>query len=136
MLQLAEEPLDEVALAVEPFADGSLASAIGFWRDVGCGTLAFDQGAEAIGIIGLVGDEDRAWTQAIEQRVCSGCVMGIACGEAEPDRQSFGIDKRMDFGCQPAPRATETMISTPLFAVAACWCARTEVLSIIWMSPS
>lgn len=136
MLQLAEEPLDEVALPVELFAEGSLASAIGFWRDIGCSTLAFDQGAEAIGIIGLVGDEDRAWTQAIEQSIGGRRVMGVACGEAEPDRQPFGIDKRMDLGRQPAPRATETMISTPLFAVAACWWTRTEELSIIWMTPS
>ena len=30
----------------------------------------------------------------------------------------------------------ETMIWPPFFAVAACWCARMEVLSIIWISPS
>jgi hypothetical protein len=46
--------------------------------------------------------------------------MGVACGEAEPDRQSLGIDERVDLGRQSAARATETMISTPLFAVAAC----------------
>jgi len=28
------------------------------------------------------------------------------------------------------------MISIPFFAVTACWWARAEVLSIIWMSPS
>ena len=46
------------------------------------------------------------------------------------------IDDRVDFGRETASGTTETMISTPLFAVAACWCARIEVLSIIWMSPS
>ena len=46
------------------------------------------------------------------------------------------IDDRVDLGREPASGATETMISTPLFRVAACWCARMEVLSIIWISPS
>ena len=46
------------------------------------------------------------------------------------------IDDRVDLGREPASGATETMISTPLFRVAVCWCARMEVLSIIWISPS
>jgi len=53
-------------------------------------------------------------------------------GQAEPDRETLRIDDRVDFGREPASGATETMISIPLFAVAACWWARTEVLSIIW----
>ena len=62
--------------------------------------------------------------------------MRLAGGQAEPDREALGVDERVDLGGEAAPGATETMISTPLFAVAACWCARMEVLSIIWMSPS
>ena len=62
--------------------------------------------------------------------------MRLPSGQAEPDREALRIDDRVDFGREPASGATETMISIPLFAVAACWWARTEVLSIIWMSPS
>ena len=61
--------------------------------------------------------------------------MRLARRQAEPDREPLGIDDRVNLGRETAPRATETMISTPLFRVAACWCARIEVLSIIWMSP-
>jgi hypothetical protein len=86
VLQFAEEALDEVAFSVERLAEAGLASAIGLGRNVRCGALAFDQGADAIGIIGLVGDEDRAGPQAIEQRVGRRCVMGVACSETEPDR--------------------------------------------------
>jgi hypothetical protein len=120
VLQFAEEALDEVAFSVERLAEAGLASAIGLGRNVRFGALAFDQGADAIGIIGFVGDKDRAGAQAIEQRVGGRCVVGVACGEAEPNRQSLGIDKGVDLGRQAAARATETMISTPLFAVAAC----------------
>ncbi len=72
----------------------------------------------------------------VEQRVCDLPVMSLASGQAETDREPLRIDDRVDFGRKSASGATETMISIPLFAVAACWWARTEVLSIIWMSPS
>ncbi len=62
--------------------------------------------------------------------------MRLPRAQAEADRQALPVDDRMDLGREAAAGATETMISTPLFAVAACWCARMEVLSIIWMSPS
>ena len=62
--------------------------------------------------------------------------MALSSGQAQSDREALPIDDRVDFGREPASGATETMISIPLFAVAACGWARTEVLSIIWMSPS
>jgi hypothetical protein len=64
------------------------------------------------------------------------CIVRLTCGQAEPERQALPVDDRMDLGREAASGATETMISTPFFSVAACWCARMEVLSIIWMSPS
>lgn len=72
----------------------------------------------------------------IEQRVSGLAIMCLTSGQAEPDREPLRIDERVDFGREPTSGTTETMISIPLFAVAACWWARTEVLSIIWMSPS
>ena len=67
----------------------------------------------------------------IEQAVSSLAVMALPSGQAQSDRKAFTIDDRVDFGRKPASGTTETMISIPLFAVAACWCARMEVLSII-----
>ncbi|KQN07973.1 hypothetical protein ASE85_17225 [Sphingobium sp. Leaf26] len=60
----------------------------------------------------------------VEQIVGSLSVMGLPNGQAQPDREALPIDDRMDFGREPASGTTETMISIPLFAVAACWCAR------------
>ena len=62
--------------------------------------------------------------------------MTLPGGQAQPDREALPVKDRVDFGGESASGATKTMISIPLFAVAACWCARMEVLSIIWMSPS
>ena len=74
--------------------------------------------------------------EMIEEFVCNLPIMRLASSQAEPDREALRIDDGMDCCREPPSGATETMISIPLFAVAACWCARMEVLSIIWMSPS
>ena len=55
---------------------------------------------------------------------------------AQPDREALAIDNRVDFGREPTLGTIGTLISIPIFAVAACWCARMEVLSIICMSLS
>ena len=67
----------------------------------------------------------------IEQIVSGLAVMALPCGQAQSDGEALPVDDRVDFGRETTPGATETVISTPLFAVAACWCARMEVLSII-----
>ena len=109
-----------------------MASTCGWiWPDVGCGALLLDQRAEAIGVICLVGQHDRARAEVVEQLVRDLAVVRLPCGQADPDREPLRVDDDVDLGREPASGATETMISTPLFAVAACWCARMEVLSII-----
>jgi len=35
--------------------------------------------------------------------------MGLAFGDLEPDRQAAGIHQRVDFGRQPAARATHAI---------------------------
>ena len=72
----------------------------------------------------------------IEQIIGGLPIVALSSSKAQSDWEALRIDDRVDFGREPASGATETMISIPLFAVAACWWARTEVLSIIWMSPS
>lgn len=136
MLELAEEALDLVALAVECPAEAGLPFAIGLGGNIGHRALAFDQVADAARVIRLVAKNDGARLKAVEQPECGRGIVRLARCQAEPDRETLPIDDRVDLGRETAPGATETMISTPLFAVAACWCARMEVLSIIWMSPS
>ncbi len=133
MFELAEEALDEVALAIERLAETGFPLAGGLCRDVGGCALVLDQRPDAVGIIGLVGEQDGARTEMVEQAICNLSVMRLASGQSEPDRESLCVDDDVDLGRKAAPAATETRIWTPLFAVAACWCARIEVLSIIWI---
>jgi hypothetical protein len=131
VFELAKEALDQVALSIEDLAEARLPFAIGFGRNVRHRPLRLDQVADAIGVIGLVGKDDGAGIEAIQQPICGRPVMCLTCCQAEPDRQPLRIDKRVDLGCEATSGATEAVIQIPLFAVAACWCARTEVLSII-----
>lgn len=131
MLQLREEPLDEVALAVEPFAEARLPLAVALGRDVGRGALFLDQITDAVGVIGLVRQHYGAWAEMVEQLIGDLPIVRLPGGQTEPDREPLRVDDDVDLGREPASAATEAMIWTPFFAVAACWCARIEVLSII-----
>ena len=136
VLELAKEALDLVALSVECLREAGPPLAVGLGRDVGDRALALDQVADGVAVVSLVAEHDGARCEAVEQRQRGGGVVRLPCRQAEPEREALPIDDRVDLGRETASGATETMISTPLFAVAACWCARMEVLSIIWMSPS
>ena len=56
----------------------------------------------------------------VEQRVGDPRHAPAPCRQAEPDRETLRFDDDVDLGREPAPGATETVICTPLFAVAAC----------------
>jgi transposase len=106
-------------------------------RDVGKRAFAGDGLAQLVGIIGSVGEQDRAGGEAVEQRWCAVPVIGLALAQREADRQAVGIDDGMNLGGQAAARATHATGSAVFFfALAACWCTRIEELSIIWMSPT
>jgi hypothetical protein len=98
--------------------------------------LILDQFADAVGVVGLVGQHEGAWTKTVEQRVGDLPVMRLPRRSGRAELGAPRIDDDMDLGREPVARSPETVICTPLFAVADCWWARTEVLSIIWMSPS
>jgi hypothetical protein len=102
VLQLGEEPLDQVALTIEPLAEARLPLAIVLRRDVGRGTLVLDQLADAVGIVCLVGEHDGARAELVEQPVSDPTVVRLSCRQAEPDREALRVDNDMDLGREPA----------------------------------
>lgn len=88
--------------------------------------MFLDQVTDAVGIIGLVRQHDGARAEVVEQRVGDLPIMHLAGGQAEPDREPLRINDDVDLCREPAPAATETMICTPLFAVAARWVCRSS----------
>jgi hypothetical protein len=113
VLQLGEEPLDEVALAVEPLAEARLPAPVALRRDIGRRALILDQLADAIGVVGLVGQHDGSRAEMIEEAIGDLAAVRLPSGQAEPDREALGIDDDVDFGRKPASGASETMIWTP-----------------------
>lgn len=69
VLDHAKEALDEVTSSIEALSKAGFPFAIGFGPDVGHRALLFVQVADAIGVIGLVGQDDGARSKSSEQPV-------------------------------------------------------------------
>jgi hypothetical protein len=80
VLQLGKEAFDQVALAVEPLAETGFPTAVAFRRDIGRSALLLDQLADAIGIIGLIGQHDGTRRETVEQFVSDWAVMRLSSG--------------------------------------------------------
>lgn len=48
-----------VSSPVERFGEAAIPAAVRLWEDVGNGALFFDQAADRVAVIGLVGEHDR-----------------------------------------------------------------------------
>ena len=130
VLELVEEALDEVALAVDVGIDGALDLAVALGWDVRGGAVGRDKLEDGAGIVAAVGDGVARRGEAGEQRRDSRLVGGLARAEQEAQRQAPGIDDDVDLGAQSAPRSSDGVIRTPFFPPAACWWARTIEESI------
>jgi hypothetical protein len=102
MLQLRKEPLGEVAVVIEGFAEARFQFAIAFWRDVERGALVLDQLADAVSVVGLVGQYDGPRAQMVEERIGDLAVMRLPGGPAEPDRELLRVNNDVDLRREPA----------------------------------
>ncbi len=121
VLELVEETFHEVALAVEVMGYRALLPAVPLGRDVG---------ARAV-----VGDGVPSRLKAVKEGRLGSLVGGLARGEREAARQAAAVDDDMDFGAQPASRASDGVIRTPFFPPAACWWVRTTEESMRLRGP-
>src|SRR5215211_7396925 len=75
-----------------------------------------------------VGNE-AAHGQVIEQGPDLGQLVPLAGRESNPHRPAQGIRDKVDLGAQAASGPADGCACAPLLAPAACWCARTMVVS-------
>lgn len=80
VLQLGEEALDEVALAVEPLAKADFPAAVALGWNVGRGALLLDQLADAVCVVGLVRQHNGVRTEMVKQGICDLPVVGLPRG--------------------------------------------------------
>jgi hypothetical protein len=129
VLELAEEALDQIALAVDAPVDGAVNQPTAFRRDVSCGAAGSDQLKQGVGVIAAVGDDVTAF-EASEQERCRAQVVVLSGGQHEAHRQAILIDQGVDLGTQSSTRAADGVILAPFFPPAACWWARMIELSM------
>src|SRR5215212_8687590 len=148
VLELVEEALDEVAVAVQEWAEGRNVDAPWHRFDVGPGPTIEQRPTQRVAIVGAIGQQDLPGADAVQHIGGAAAIVGLAFAQLQCDRQAVGINQRVDLGRQPAPRAPQASglsevpsgglrgRKAPLLTLAACWCTRTEELSTICRSPS
>ena len=120
LLQLVEEALDVIALAVDGFLPAKPLFPVGFVGNIGDRTLITDVSTNTIGIIAFVGDDDGACFKSVEQGLGARHVVGLAGRDDQADRVAFRVDPRVDFRGEAASASADTTISTLFFTPEAC----------------
>ena len=103
----------------------ALLPAIPLGRDVGARAMVGNELEDGAGVVAAVGDGVPGRLKAVKEGRHGSLVRGLARGEHEAARQAATVDDDVDFGAQPASRASDGVVRTPFFPPAACWWART-----------
>ena len=101
MLEPAEATLDEVAFLVDRLVEVEVGGPRRIVGDDGDGAGLSDCGAEVVGIVGGIG-QDEAWPVLVEQ---GGGLRGIAAlpgGQDDPDGAAKAADGEVDLGAPAA----------------------------------
>lgn len=121
MLEFVEEPLDEVALAVEGEVALARGDAIGLGRNDRGDAPRLQGQDQGVGVIGLVGQEGSR-TDSGQQRLGLAKIGGLAGGQRDADRIAQGVDDDVDLGGQSASGAADGLVFAVFFrAPALCW---------------
>jgi len=118
MLDLQEEALDQIALAVEHEVTMNLGRCRSGW-DHGDSALLGDGIAERFCIVAFVA-QNMLGGQVDDQCLSLGDVADLPGRQDEPQRIAHGIDNGMDFCGQAAPRTADRASFRPPFLPAAC----------------
>jgi hypothetical protein len=132
VLEFVEEPLDAVSHGVGLPADLTLHFAVGLGWDHRIDTSTFEVAADGVAIVAFVGQHRFRVGQVVVHQVrVAGHVRRLARGQAEANGKALRIRPGVDLGREPTARTANTVAMNPPLPPAACWCARTMVLSII-----
>lgn len=121
MLELAEEALDEIALAVDARIDRSLHLAVALSWDMSLSTASTNQVDQMLPVIAAISDDDRGSRKPFQQPGRRGLVGCLSCRESEADRQPVLVNDDMDLTGQSSTRTADGVIRTPFLPPAACW---------------
>jgi hypothetical protein len=87
--------------------------------------MTLDQASNGIGIVGLIGHDDRAERQNLEQDISLQRVSGIAARQVERERPTLAIAQRVELGVPATAARADRLLPRPPFPPAAERCAFT-----------
>jgi hypothetical protein len=102
LLNLIEEPLDQIPGAIKIRAEADWIVAIASWRNVGPNAPLGGKGADPVGIITTVGQQHCSRLHARQEFACEPVVVRLTGCQREPDRQAVGIDQCVNLAGQTA----------------------------------
>ncbi len=119
-LEVANQALDTVALAVDPPVPADDGGAVGFRRNDGADAVGLELGTDDVGVVVLVRQQTGRFhlgerADLLERRA----VRSFAGCEVEGERQTAGITETMNFTGEPAPPAAKSLFARPPLAPAA-----------------
>jgi hypothetical protein len=85
MLELAEEALDQIALAVDTAADGALNQSLTSGGDMSLGAAGSDHVQKSVGVVATVGYDIAAF-EPFQQQRRSTQIVSLPGGQNQPDR--------------------------------------------------
>ena len=84
---------------------------------------------EVTGIVGFIGHDSAHILHAFDEAFRPGDVVTLTAGQTEACKIAQAINSRMNLGTQASTRTAKTLFPVFFDAPAACWWARTIVLS-------
>jgi len=128
--EFAETTFDEISLRIELFVVPVLvfASALG-WNN-SLHSFGADERSDFIGIITFVGNY-RLGRVSVQQRRGALAVSLLPSCKQQAQGSSQRVTEHMNFGGQSSTGSPQSLLTRPLFPVAACWWALTRVESIM-----
>ena len=120
MFELIEEPLNEIAFAVEREVARARGFSVGFgWDDWGDRSIV-ESGDEGVGVERLVGDQS-AGIDGFDERFSASQIVILAGAEPHLDRIAEGVDERVNLGGQSAAGSADGLRTVFFLAPALCW---------------
>lgn len=120
MLDAAKQPLDQVAVAVDPGIESMLDFAGWVRGNYGAYATLAQRLPQVCGVERGIGNHGTA-IDAAKQRMCVVDVAFLSRGQGKAGQLPQVLDQGMDLGAQPAARAPERLRAVFLGAPLACW---------------
>lgn len=119
VFEAAEHALNDVAAFVSILVVTMRMFACRIGRDHRFDTPPGEFIAQAVGVIGSVGQQASRMAHHADQAACTDQIVRVARCDEEGDRTADLVGQRMDFGCLAAARPADGVVERPPFAPAA-----------------